>query len=614
MIDIKSQIIKIVNEVLNEIYIEKGLIKDEDLVLSLIEESSLHVSSDYSIACFKLAKDLKENPVKIAEEVNRRLNIKIDELKEKNEECIIEKSENLSGYVNLWIKKEIYIKEVLDSLDKEGMFIGKGEKKKEKVLVEYSSPNIAKEFHIGHLKTTLIGEMLYRLYKYSGDDVVAINHLGDYGTQFGKLIEGYLRWKDEYSFKENALEDLNNIYVRISNLCKEDEEVMEKCRDNFKKLEDGNPEYVKIWKEFVNLSLEEFFKVYDMLNVSFDEIKGEASYSEDMVKVVEMLDEKGILKDSKGAKIIDFNDDKLKEVLIVKSNGSTLYITRDIAAALYRMKKYDYDKSLYVVASEQILHFQQLKGILRLMGIDKKYVDGLIHVPYGMIRLESGKMSTREGNVIKVRNLLEEAVNRTKKILDEKDNLNEEEKEEVAKKVGIGAIIFANLNTQLIKDEVFVWDNVLNFQGGSPYIQYICVRINSILKSARYIREVNKTKENFLGKDKNLFVNYVDNIEEIAGKREDIDINIYSEKALEIFKKLHEFKEKIKEAREKREPYILANYALDLSKMFSEYYTNEKILVEDKKEQNAKIHLIYAVLQVLTITLNIFGIEIPDKM
>ena len=614
MIDIKSQIIKIVNEVLNEIYIEKGLIKDEDLVLSLIEESSLHVSSDYSIACFKLAKDLKENPVKIAEEVNRRLNIKIDELKEKNEECIIEKSENLSGYVNLWIKKEIYIKEVLDSLDKEGMFIGKGEKKKEKVLVEYSSPNIAKEFHIGHLKTTLIGEMLYRLYKYSGDDVVAINHLGDYGTQFGKLIEGYLRWKDEYSFKENALEDLNNIYVRISNLCKEDEEVMEKCRDNFKKLEDGNPEYVKIWKEFVNLSLEEFFKVYDMLNVSFDEIKGEASYSEDMVKVVEMLDEKGILKDSKGAKIIDFNDDKLKEVLIVKSNGSTLYITRDIAAALYRMKKYDYDKSLYVVASEQILHFQQLKGILRLMGIDKKYVDGLIHVPYGMIRLESGKMSTREGNVIKVRNLLEEAVNRTKKILDEKDNLNEEEKEEVAKKVGIGAIIFANLNTQLIKDEVFAWDNVLNFQGGSPYIQYICVRINSILKSAGYIREVNKTKENFLGKDKNLFVNYVDNIEEIAGKREDIDINIYSEKALEIFKKLHEFKEKIKEAREKREPYILANYALDLSKMFSEYYTNEKILVEDKKEQNAKIHLIYAVLQVLTIILNIFGIEIPDKM
>lgn len=614
MIDIKSQIIKIVNEVLNEIYIEKGLIKDEDLVLSLIEESSLHVSSDYSIACFKLAKDLKENPVKIAEEVNRRLNIKIDELKEKNEECIIEKSENLSGYVNLWIKKEIYIKEVLDSLDNEGMFIGKGEKNKEKVLVEYSSPNIAKEFHIGHLKTTLIGEMLYRLYKYSGDDVVAINHLGDYGTQFGKLIEGYLRWKDEYSFKENALEDLNNIYVRISNLCKEDEEVMEKCRDNFKKLEDGDPEYVKIWKEFVNLSLEEFFKVYDMLNVSFDEIKGEASYSEDMVKVVEMLDEKGLLKDSKGAKIIDFNDDKLKEVLIVKSNGSTLYITRDIAAALYRMKKYDYDKSLYVVASEQILHFQQLKGILRLMGIDKKYVDGLIHVPYGMIRLESGKMSTREGNVIKVRNLLEEAVNRTKKILDEKDNLNEEEKEEVAKKVGIGAIIFANLNTQLIKDEVFVWNNVLNFQGGSPYIQYICVRINSILKSAGYIREVNKTKENFLGKDKNLFVNYVDNIEEIAGKREDIDINIYSEKALEIFKKLHEFKEKIKEAREKREPYILANYALDLSKMFSEYYTNEKILVEDKKEQNAKIHLIYAVLQVLTIILNIFGIEIPDKM
>ena len=614
MIDIKSTIIKLVNEVLNEIYIEKGIVKDENLADSLIEESSSHVSSDYSITCFKLAKDLKENPAKIAEDLNTKLNIKIKELEEKNEECIIEKSENLSGYVNLWIKKEIYIKEVLDSLDEKGMFFGKGEKKKEKVLVEYSSPNIAKEFHIGHLKTTLIGEMLYRLYKYSGDDVVAINHLGDYGTQFGKLIEGYLRWKDEYSFKENALEDLNNIYVRISNLCKEDEEVLEKCRDNFKKLEDGDPEYVKIWKEFVNLSLEEFFKVYDILNVSFDEIKGEASYSEDMLKVVDMLEEKGLLKDSEGAKIIDFNDDKLKEVLIVKSNGSTLYITRDIAAALYRIKTYDYDKSLYVVASEQILHFAQLKEILRLMGIDQKYVDGLIHVPYGMIRLESGKMSTREGNVIKVRNLLEEAVNRTKKILDEKDNLDEDEKEEIAKKVGIGAVIFANLNTQLIKDEVFIWDNVLNFQGGSPYIQYICVRINSILKAAGFKKEVDKKNENFLGKDKNLFINYIDNIEEIAGKREDIDINIYSDKALEIFKKLHEFKDKINESREKREPYILANYALDLSKLFSEYYTNEKILVEDEKEQKAKLHLIYAVLQVLTITLNIFGIEIPDKM
>ena len=614
MIDIKSTIIKLVNEVLNEIYIEKGIVKDENLADSLIEESSSHVSSDYSITCFKLAKDLKENPAKIAEDLNTKLNIKIKELEEKNEECIIEKSENLSGYVNLWIKKEIYIKEVLDSLDEKGMFFGKGEKKKEKVLVEYSSPNIAKEFHIGHLKTTLIGEMLYRLYKYSGDDVVAINHLGDYGTQFGKLIEGYLRWKDEYSFKENALEDLNNIYVRISNLCKEDEEVLEKCRDNFKKLEDGDPEYVKIWKEFVNLSLEEFFKVYDILNVSFDEIKGEASYSEDMLKVVDMLEEKELLKDSEGAKIIDFNDDKLKEVLIVKSNGSTLYITRDIAAALYRIKTYDYDKSLYVVASEQILHFAQLKEILRLMGIDQKYVDGLIHVPYGMIRLESGKMSTREGNVIKVRNLLEEAVNRTKKILDEKDNLDEDEKEEIAKKVGIGAVIFANLNTQLIKDEVFIWDNVLNFQGGSPYIQYICVRINSILKAAGFKKEVDKKNENFLGKDKNLFINYIDNIEEIAGKREDIDINIYSDKALEIFKKLHEFKDKINESREKREPYILANYALDLSKLFSEYYTNEKILVEDEKEQKAKLHLIYAVLQVLTITLNIFGIEIPDKM
>lgn len=615
MLNIKEKVKKIIESVLDDIYNTYDISKKENLAEDILEESSKHFDSDYSVACFKLAKDLKKNPVEIAKEIEEKLS----DLEEfENENSVIEKVDAVSGYVNIWINKKIYIEDVFKSFKEKGILFGRENKhKKEKVLVEYSSPNIAKEFHIGHLKTTLIGEMLYRLYKYSGDDVVAINHLGDYGTQFGKLIEGYLRWKDEYDFENSPLETLNDIYVRISNLCKEDEKVLEKCRDNFKKLEEEDPKFVSIWQEFVDISLKEFFKIYKILNVSFDEIKGEASYSKDLPGVVKMLEEKNVLKDSQGAKIIEFEDEKLDPALILKSNGSTLYITRDIAAALYRIKEYNYDKSIYVVASEQNIHFIKLREILRMLGVDEKYVKGLIHVPYGMIRLESGKMSTREGNVIKVKNLLQESILRTKDIIEEKDKenkLTEDEKNEIARKVGIGAIIFSNLNTQLIKDEVFVWDNVLNFQGGSPYIQYICVRIYSILKEIGFKKIIDEKNPNILGEDKELFVNYTDNLEEIAGKIEDIDLNIYNELGQKIFKKLHEFKDKINESREKREPYILANYALELSKMFSEYYTNERIIVESKEKQNANIHLIYLVYKVLTIVLNIFGIEVPDKM
>lgn len=621
MQNFKRKVEEIVESVLENIFSKLNIEdakKEEVNVKDLIEESSKHFSSDYSIACFKLAKVLRENPVKIAMQIEEEFkNLGLDY---SDPTSVIKDVKAENGYVNIWLNKKIYVKDVLDSFSKDGIFIGRDKNaKKEKVLVEYSSPNIAKEFHIGHLKTTLIGEMLYRLFKYKGDDVVSINHLGDYGTQFGKLIEGYLRWKDEYDFNNNPLEILNDIYVRISNLCKEDEEVLEKCRDNFKKLEDGDPEFVEIWEEFVKISLDEFFKIYDILNVSFDEIKGEASYSKDLPKVVEILNEKGVLKDSKGAKIIEFDDEKLEPALILKSNGSTLYITRDIAAALYRIKTYDYDKSIYVVASEQNTHFVKLRKILEMIGVDKKYTEGLIHVPYGMVRLQSGKMSTREGTVIKVKDLLEESITRTEKILDEKEasnksSIKEKEKKEIARKVGIGAVIFSNLNTQLIKDEVFVWDNVLNFQGGSPYIQYICVRINSILKELGYEKQKDGENPNLLLDNPNLFINYKDNIEKIAGKREDINKELYNELEEDIFKEIHSFKDKINETIEKKEPYILANYILGLSKLFSEYYTKNRIIVEDEEVKNARTHLIYIIYKILEVSLNLFGIEIPDKM
>lgn len=618
MQNIKLKVNEIVESIIKNIFEKHNINFEENIAEKLLEESSHHFSSDYSIACFKLSKVLKKNPVEIAKEIVEEF--KTLDIDEEDNSSVIKDVKAENAYVNIWVNKRIYIKDVLDSYSKDGIFIGRDDsKKKEKILIEYSSPNIAKEFHIGHLKTTLIGEMLYRLFKYNGDDVTSINHLGDYGTQFGKLIEGYLRWKDEYDFEEKPLEALNDIYVRISNLCKEDEEVLEKCRENFKILESGDEEFTSIWQEFVNISLREFYKIYDILNVSFDEIKGEASYSKDLPKIVKLLEDKGILKDSEGAKIIKFDDERLDVALIVKSNGSTLYITRDIAAALYRIEKYDYDKSIYVVASEQNIHFEKLRQILRMIGVDEKYTKGLIHIPYGMVRLESGKMSTREGNVIKVKDLLEEAVERTKEILEEKEEenknkLTEEEKEETARKVGIGAIIFSNLNTQLIKDEVFVWKNVLNFSGGSPYIQYITVRINSILKELGFNKYVDVNKPNLLLDSKDLFINYIDNLEEIAGKREDVDLSLYNELEENIFKKIHSFKEKIEETLVKKEPYILANYSLELSKMFSEYYTKNRIIVEDKNVQNARVHLIYIIYKILTTILNIFGIEIPEKM
>lgn len=342
------------------------------------------------------------------------------------------------------------------------------------IIVEYSSPNIAKPFHIGHLRTTLIGNALYNTYKYLGYNTIGINHLGDYGTQFGKMIEGYKRWHDEYEFNE-PIEDLTKIYVRINELCKADEEVLEICRDNFKKLEDGAEYETSLWKKMKDLSLDEFNKIYNLLDVSFDAYTGESFYADKMQEVIEKLQDTGKLKESEGAKIIDLEDKGMPPCIISKSNGSSIYATRDLAAILYRSRTYDFDKCLYVVAYEQNLHFKQIFEVSKLLDIEEKYTNGLEHVSYGMVHLKSGKMSTREGNVIKVADLLNEAIERAGKILEEK-NPNIENKEEIAKKVGIGAIVFNDLANSRIKDEIFDWEQILNFQGETRtlYAIYFC--------------------------------------------------------------------------------------------------------------------------------------------
>lgn len=605
MKNFKLEIEKDLEKVLNQKYIDKKEELKQIRVEELVEKSSNHYTSDYSIVCFKLAKILKQSPNQIAEEIYEELK---DMFSDKYKLI-----ENTGGYINIWIKDQEYINEVLGRFKTKGRSFGKldEEELKQKLVIDYSSPNIAKQFHIGHLKTTVIGQMFVRLHRYLGNNITGVNHLGDYGTQFGKMIEGYNLWKDEYDFSEDPINVLNQIYIRINNLCKEDEQVLEKCRENFKRLEEGDEEITRIWKKFVELSMKEFNKIYELLNVEFDEIRGEAAYSKDLPGVVKLLEEKNLLVDSEGAKVIDLEDEGLGTVLVLKNNGSTLYITRDIATAIYRSEKYDYDKSIYVVASEQILHFKQLKEILRKMGMDEKYVNGIYHLPYGMIRLETGKMSTREGNVIRVEDLLKESITRTKEIIEEKENdLTEEEKNTISRQVGVGAVIFSNLQNTFIKDQVFKWENILNFTGETaPYIQYIGVRINSILREAGYKKETKKTETFDLLKD------VKDNIEEIAGSLENINTKYFeNEETINLIKKIYEFKNILLESANKDESYILTSYLLELSKLFNEFYSKQKVLTQNKEERNSKLYLIYIIYNILEIGMNILGIEIPDKM
>lgn len=453
------------------------------------------------------------------------------------------------------------------------------------ILIDYSSPNIAKPFHIGHLRTTLIGSALYNTYKYLGYNTIGINHLGDYGTQFGKMIEGYKRWHEEYEFKE-PIEDLTKIYVRINEICKEDEKVLEMCRDNFKKLEEGEEYETSLWKKMKELSLVEFEKIYKLLDVKFDSYNGEAFYTDKMQEVIEKLEKTGKLQESDGAKIIDLSDKGMPPCMICKSNGSSIYATRDLAAILYRSRTYDFDKCLYVVAYEQNLHFKQIFEVAKLLGIKEKQLNGLEHVSYGMVHLKTGKMSTREGNVIKVADLLNEAIQRASKILEEK-NPNIENKEEIAEKVGIGAIIFNDLANSRIKDEIFDWEQILNFQGETgPYMQYIFVRTKSILENAEFEMDF-----------------------------DNIDVsNLLDDEAIAVLKNIYEFKDVLANVTEKNEPYLLSRYLIELAKNYSAFYNTHRILVEDKDISNARIYLTYMVNIVLENGAKILGIKMPYKM
>ena len=569
MINFKEEIAKSISKAINI---------DEKELTTYIETPKETINGDYSFPCFRLAKELKKAPQIIANEIKEKLEI--------NEE-LIEKVDIAGGYLNFYINKKILINEVLGEFSKSEEYgkskIGEGKN----IVIDYSAPNIAKPFHIGHLKTTVIGGALYKIYKYLGYNVTGINYLGDYGTQFGKLIEGYKLWGKEYDLTKNQIDQLADIYKRINELCKEDENVLEACRENFKLLEQGDEYCTKLWQEFKDLSIQEFQRIYDMLGSEFDSWNGEAFYADKTDEVIEILKKTGKLQESEGAMIIDLSDSGIDTPCIIcKSNGSTIYATRDLAAILYRARTYDFDKALYVTSYEQNLHFKQIFEVAKLMGLDEKYINGLEHVPYGFVRLSTGKMSTRLGNFVKVEDLLNDTIKQAQKIIEEK-NPNLENKEEVAKKVGIGAVIFNNLSTSRIKDEIFDIDAMLNFQGETgPYIQYTYVRTKSVIEKVETIPDF----ENI-------------NIEKLQ-----------DEYSLNIIKLIYNFQDTLMQVISKEEPSILARYLIDLSKAFSNFYNENRIIGEEKETEEARIYLTNITGTVLKTGAKLLGMEMPDKM
>ncbi len=575
MLDFKKEIANSIAKVVE--------LNSEELY-TFIEVPKDSVNGDYAFPCFKLAKELRKSPMVIAEEIKEKIEL--------NNE-VIEKVVVVSGYLNFFVNKNKLAEEIVKEFSRNKEYgkseIGKGKN----IVIDYSHPNIAKPFHIGHLRSTVIGQALYNTYEYLGYDVKGLNYLGDYGTQFGKMIEGYKLWGEEYDIEKDPINQMMDIYVRINNLCKEDETVLERCRDNFKKLEDGDPYCVDLWKRFRELSLNEFHKIYEILGGRFDSWDGEAYIAPKVPEVVELLKKSGKLTLSEGAQIIDLEEKNMPPCMIEKSNGSSTYAARDLAAILYRARTYDFDKALYVTSYEQILHFKQVFETAKLLGLDEKYTNGLEHVSFGMVLLPTGKMSTREGTVVKLEDLLNESIERAQKVIEEK-NPDIENKEEIAKKVGIGAVIFNDLSNNRIKDEVFDWDTILNFQGETgPYIQYTYVRTKSIIEKAGVTVE-NIENNDILG---NICLE-----------------NLQDTDSQNILKLIYNFEDILKQVTDKNEPSILSRYLIDVAKAYSTFYNNNKVIVDDEKVKNARVFLTYATGKILKIGANLLGIEMPEKM
>lgn len=555
--------------------IAKAADMDINDIVNFMEIPAKPEMGDYAFPCFRLAKTMRKAPNMIAADICSKI----------EENKIFSKIEPVAAYINFFTDKSVYAAEVMESIAKMGENYGTSEEGKGKtIVIDYSSPNIAKPFHVGHLRSTVIGSALYKIFEKMGYECVGVNHLGDWGTQFGKLIEAYKLWGSKEEVEEKGISELTRIYVKFHEEAEKDPSLDDRARAWFVKMQDGDEEAITLWKWFYDISIKEFERVYEKLGVKFDHYTGESFYNDKMAAIVDELKEKKLLTESNGAMIVDLEDAKMPPCLIIRTDGGTLYATRDITAAIYRKNTYDFDKCIYVTAIDQNLHFAQWFKVIEKMGYD--WSKDLVHVPFGLVSLEDGKLSTRKGKVVLMEDLLDEAVKKTMGIINDK-NPDLPDKEEVAKEVGIGAVIFDDLYNGRIKDIVFSWDRMLNFDGETgPYVQYTHARACSVLKKAEYVKG-----------------------------SAPIDYSVLTDDAsVDVCKMLANYSAKIKEAASRYEPSVIARYLVDLSQAFNKFYHDNVILTDDENVRNARLAVVDAVRLVIKSGLEILGIKSPERM
>ena len=530
---------------------------------------------DFAYPCFRLAKVFRKAPPMIAAELIEKI----------EKPAFIARMQVVGAYINFFVDKSVYAEQVLSAVLEQKESYGKSDMGAGKtVVIDYSSPNIAKPFHVGHLRSTVIGNAIYKIHEELGYHCEGINHLGDWGTQFGKLIVAYKKWGSKEAVEKDGIQELMRIYVKFHDEAEKHPELKmdDEARLWFVKMQEGDEEALTLWKWFYDISIKEFERVYEMLGVKFDAYTGESFYNDKMDAVVQELKDKNLLKESEGAMIVDLEDKNMPPCLIIRKDGGTLYATRDITAALYRKKTYNFDKCIYLTALDQNLHFAQWFEVIHKMGYD--WYKDLIHVPFGLVSLDSGKLSTRHGHVVLMEDLLK-ACAETKRIIEEK-NPNLENKEEIAKQVGIGAVIFNDLYNTRIKDVVFSWERMLNFDGETgPYVQYTHARACSILKR--------------------------------AGEPDFSDIHfeaLSDEASLDVCKLLEAFPDKIKDAAAKLEPSVVTRHLVAIAQAFNKFYHDNPILSSEPEVRQARLAVVFSVKTVLKKGLALLGIEAPEQM
>lgn len=549
---------------------------DREVVEKSIEVPPDEKMGDLAFPCFPLARVMHKAPPVIAAELAQKL----------SGDDVIDRAQAQGGYLNFFLSREKFVSEtvnaVLDAGEKWGMSdTGAGKT----VLVEYSSPNIAKPFHIGHLFSTAVGNSLARIYKHLGYNVQSLNHLGDWGTQFGKLISAYKRWGNKEVIEKDPINELLKIYVKFHEEAETHPELEDEARECFKKLEDGDKECTELWQYFRDISLVEYKRVYDFLGVKFDSYNGEAFYSDKMDEIVDILKDKGLLVESDGAQVVDLSDENMPPCIILKSNGATIYATRDIAAALYRHRTYDFYKNIYVVGTPQTLHFKQIFSVIKRAGWE--WGSGCEHVGFGLVRFGGKNLSTRHGDVVLLDDVLREAIEKTREII-EKNGSAVDDKDKAAKSIGIGAVLYTFLKNTREKDIDLDWESTLDFEGESgPYCQYGYARGRSILRRA----------------------------EGIDYKNADFSKTV-SDEEYSLVKQLAAFGDAVKGAAEKNEPFYINRYVTNLTKAFNKFYNTNPIMKDDvdAETKKARLAIVDASTKVIKTALGLLGIDTVESM